>query len=684
MTAFTGSRTAPDAPSARRWGTGAVIAALIVLVIALVLGGGATAPALPGLTDPGALTRWALPMAKLLLNGASVVTVGLLALAVMLPAPQGELGRDALDALRAASMAAVVWAAAAAVVHLLTLSDLVGQPLWDALTGNAIATYTASVAQGQAYAAVAVLALALVPAARLTLGHGGATAVLCLGIGTLIPPTLTGHSTTGDYHHSAVMSLLVHVVAIALWVGGLVAVSWYASRQGTHFARVARSYSSLALGCFVIVGASGVLNAWARIGSVADLVTTSYGVLVLGKVAAFVALGWFGTMHRRRTLRELDAGRPAAFRRFAAGEVVVMAAALALGVALSRTAPPTPDELPPASFVRDLLGFPIPSEPTPVRLLTETYPDAFFALGCLAAVLLYLGGVWRLRRRGDRWPLGRTVAWLCGVGTVAVVQLSGLMTYGMTMLSVHMAQHITLMMISPVLLVLGGPGTLALRALTPARREETGPREWLLAALQSRVVRVLTHPLVALAIFVSGPFLVYFSGMFEYAMRNHTAHLVMSLHLLLAGYLFYEVLIGIDPIPKRPPYIARLAMQLGVVGIHAFFGLALMESARLIAGDYYRQLATEISWLPDPLPDQILAGQLTWGFAELPGLLVLGALFVQWMRSDEREARRFDRREADAEAQLAAYNAYLARLDAHARGEEPSVRYTRRAPTEDR
>ena len=681
----TATRVSSDGPSTRQWGLAAVTASLTVLVVALLLGSGGSSAPVEGLPDPGALTRWGLPVAKAILDGAAAVTVGLLLLAVLLPAPRGELGADALRALRAASNAAAVWAAAAAVVYLLTFSDLVGAPLWNALTSTAIASYTASVPQGQAYAAVFILALALVPAARLTLGRGGSVALLCLGIGTLIPPTLTGHSATGDYHHSAVTSLLVHVVAMTLWVGGLVAVAWYASRHGAYLRRVARSYSTLALGCFVMVAASGVLNTWVRIGSVLDLVTSTYGVLVLGKITALIALGWFGTMHRRRTLRELDAGRPHAFRRLAAGEIVVMASALALGVALSRTAPPLPDDLPPASFVRELLGYPIPPEPSLLRLLTETYPDALFTLGCLAAVLLYVAGVWRLRRRGDRWPVGRTVAWLLGVGSVALVQLSGLMTYGMTMLSVHMGQHITLMMISPVLLVLGGPITLALRATTPARRGENGPREWILAATQSRVVRVLTHPLVALAIFVSGPFLVYFTGLFEYAMRNHTAHLVMSVHFLLAGYLFYEVLIGIDPLPKRPPYVARLGMQLLAVAIHAFFGLALMESARLIAAEYYRQLGTEISWLPDPLPDQILAGQLTWGFAELPGLLVLGVLFVQWYRSDEREARRFDRREGDVESERVAYNAYLAQLDARARRAEageasPPVGYTRRAP----
>ncbi|MGH3658918.1 MAG: copper resistance D family protein, partial [Micromonosporaceae bacterium] len=265
-------------PSTRRWGLTAAAVSLAVLLAALALGGG-TAEAVPGLPDPGGLTRWGLPVAKVVLDGASAVTVGMLALAVMLPARRGEMGRDALLAMRAAAIAAVVWAAAAGVVHLLTLSDLVGQPLRDALAGDAFASYTGSVPQGKAYASVVVLALVIVPAARLTLSRGGAIAVLCLGIGTLIPPALTGHSATGDYHHSAVTSLIVHLVGMAVWVGGLVAVSWYAAGGGIHLARVARAYSPIALACFVMVGASGVLNAWVRIPSLGDLVTTAYGAM---------------------------------------------------------------------------------------------------------------------------------------------------------------------------------------------------------------------------------------------------------------------------------------------------------------------------------------------------------------------------------------------------------------------
>jgi putative copper resistance protein D len=103
------------------------------------------------------------------------------------------------------------------------------------------------------------------------------------------------------------------------------------------------------------------------------------------------------------------------------------------------------------------------------------------------------------------------------------------------------------------------------------------------------------------------------------------------------------------------------------MGAHAVFGLGLTESAELVAGDYYRELATEITWLPNALDDQILAGQITMGFGELPGLVVIAVIFVQWYRSDEREARRFDRRESAAEAERQAYNAYLADLDAKAK-----------------
>ncbi len=661
------TKTRADAdttPATGQWGGAAVGAALVTLITALYLGGGGTTSAVPGLGDPGVLTRWGLPVAKAVLDGSAAIMIGLLGLAVVLPVRRGELGGDALRALKAASWAALVLAVSAAVVHLLTLSDLVGLPLAEALAGEAFVSYTGSVIQGQAYAAVFVLALTIIPAARLTLGHGGSIALLCLGIGTLVPLGLIGHSSSGDYHHSATIALLVHLVGMALWVGGLVALSWYAGSRGRELPRAARAFSAVALGCFVMVGASGVLNAWVRLSSVSEVFTSGYGLIMLGKVIALVALAFFGAAHRRRTLPLLESGRRGAFRRLAAGEVVIMGFTMALAVALSRTEPPVPEAPEAVSPVRELIGYRPPPEFNGTRLLTEYYPDAVFALGCLAGALLYAGGLWRLRRRGDRWPIGRTIAWYSGLATVAFAGLSGLQTYGMTMLSVHMAQHMTFMMLSPILLVLGGPVTLALRAIAPARRGDTGPREMIMAAVNSRVVRFLTHPVVALTLFVTGSFTVFFTDLFEAAMREHVGHVFMSLHFLVVGYLFFEMLIGIDPLPKRPPFFARIGLNLLAVAMHAFFGLAMMESSRLIAGDYYRELKEEIGWLPDTLSDQVLAGQITWGTGEVPGILVIVILFVQWYRSDERTARRFDRHEGEAEAERVAYNAYLARLNA--------------------
>jgi putative copper resistance protein D len=656
-------------PGLGRWGIAVALTTFGVLVLALVAGGGMEGP-VPGILTPGAGTMWGLPVARAVLTISSAVTVGFILIAAIMPARSGdgELSRDALVAMRLASIASLFWVLSAIAVHLLTLSDLSGEPLPEALRGQALFTYTSSIVQGQAYAAVIVLAFAIAPSARLTLTRGGALAVLSLALVTLVPPALAGHAGSGDYHNTAVVALFVHLVGMALWVGGLVALSWYAAGRGLDLPKVAATYSALALGCYVAVGTSGLINGSLRLTSLADIVATSYGLIMLAKVLALSALGWLGWLHRRRTLPDIARGKRGAFRRLAAVEALVMATAMALAVALARTPPPAPLEPPNITPVRALLGYAPPPEPTAGRLLTEFFPDAFYALGCVAAVLLYAGGVYRLRQRGVRWPVGRTVAWMAGVAVLGFTQLSGLMTYGMTMLSLHMVQHMILMLVVPPLLVLGGPVLLALRALNPARRGERGPREWILVVTNSRVMRILTNPLVVLAIFVSGPFIVYFTGIFETAMRDHSGHTLMGLHFLLTGYLFYDVLIGIDPLPRRPHYLARIGLQFAALVFHALFGLALMESARLIAGDLYRELATEITWLPDALADQRLAGQISWGFGEIPGLLVFIVLIYQWSRMDEREARRFDRREAaDNDAALVDYNEYLARLNKHSR-----------------
>ncbi len=116
-----------------------------------------------------------------------------------------------------------------------------------------------------------------------------------------------------------------------------------------------------------------------------------------------------------------------------------------------------------------------------------------------------------------------------------------------------------------------------------------------------------------------------------------------------------------DPAPRRLPPAVRLGVVFASVPFHAFFGVALMSANSVIGGDFYRSLA--LPWVPDPLRDQQLGGGLAWASGELPLLLVVIALLIQWSRQDERSARRDDRRaDADGDADLTAYNAMLRRL----------------------
>jgi cytochrome c oxidase assembly factor CtaG len=224
-------------------------------------------------------------------------------------------------------------------------------------------------------------------------------------------------------------------------------------------------------------------------------------------------------------------------------------------------------------------------------------------------------------------------------------------------------------MLTPILLVLGAPVTLALRALPVAGKDNPpGPREWLLAAIHSPVARVVTHPLFSLPVFVGTYYALYFSDLFGWALTEHWAHVAMNVHFILAGLIFFWPLIGVDPAPRRLPPVARLAVVFVSVPFHAFFGVALMSADTVIGGAFYRSLA--LPWVTDPLVDQKLGGGLAWASGEAPLLLVILALLIQWSRQDERSARRDDRRaDADGDADLKAYNDMLRRL---ARGDRPS------------
>ncbi|WP_037915261.1 cytochrome c oxidase assembly protein [Actinacidiphila yeochonensis] len=288
--------------------------------------------------------------------------------------------------------------------------------------------------------------------------------------------------------------------------------------------------------------------------------------------------------------------------------------------------------------------------------------DPFFLALCVVLLVLYGTAVVRLRLRGDAWPVGRTVAFAAGVVTIGLTMCTKLNTYGMAMFSVHMVQHMILSMLSPILLLLGAPVTLALRALPAAGRGRLGPRELLVKLLHSRYMRVITHPAFTIPLFIASLYGLYFTSIFDTLMRSEAGHIAMMVHFLLVGLVFFWPIMGVDPGPHRPGYVMRMLELFAGMPFHAFFGIALMMASSPMVSTFEHPPA---SLGVDPLSDQTSAGGIAWAFSEVPSVVVLIALLFQWYVTEKRHERRKDRAaDRDGDAELAAYNAYLASLRA--------------------
>jgi putative copper resistance protein D len=602
----------------------------------------------------------------------------------------------------------VVWLLATLAELVLSLSEISARPAGDVLDLSALRSFVSATAQGRALLTVAAAAAVVAIVGRTVTTTTAAGALLAVATAGLLPPVLAGHAAASGDHAVAVVALAVHILAASAWVGGLLGLLSAVRLPAESFGPALRRYSRFAAGAAALTAASGLGGAALRLGGVTPLWQTRYGLLVTLKAAGLLTAVALGGLLRRRVVDRLAApsatapsatatattatattaattttatsraaGQPAdgsatpsavlamgRFVRLAGVELTVLTATLGLAVGLSRTAPPVDDALVPDDPTRALLGYAMPPPVTAVRLAADWRIDWVFLSGSLLAAGLYLAGVRRLAARGDRWPLGRTLAWLTGLLIAVIATCSGLGRYGPVLLSVHMTQHMLLNMLAPIPLVLGAPVTLALRAMRPARApHRTGPREWLVAVLHSWPVRFLTHPLVVTVNFAGGLYVLYLTSLLTTLMRSHLGHLYMNVHFLAVGLLFFELIIGIDPLPRRLPHPGRILMLLAVVPFHTFLGLTIMSTSTLMGSGWYDRIVRP--WGVSPLSDQHTAGGIAWSFGELPTFTVLLVLVAQWARTDERRSRARERRIAaagDVDAELDAYNAYLARL----------------------
>ncbi|MFC4370342.1 cytochrome c oxidase assembly protein [Citricoccus nitrophenolicus] len=686
-------------------------AAGVVGAVALVLAAAWTGiTAVDELSDPGALTRWGLPIAELVHNLAMPTAVGALVFACVIMPPRkggarsGRSGArrsgDAAETehpaftrlMQVATVSAVVWTLSALAVLVLSYSDLAGMPLDPGASfTSGLVGYLQDISVGQAWTAVTVIAAVVTSLTLAVRSTTGLAWTAVLGLVGIVPLALIGHSASGDDHNGAVNSIGLHLLGVVVWIGGLIVLALVSPRlHGPNGAAgqasahregpeplvytVVSRYSLLAgLGLATVV-ISGIVNAAIRMNTLEQLLSP-YGLLVLAKLLGSLALGLIGLMHRLWIIPRLATGTtappPAAKRllwQLIAVEAAIMAAVMALATVLSRTSPPVPEELPPdATPARILTGYDLPPELTFQTWFSEWRFDWLWVAIIAFLALWYLRSALRLLRRGDGWPVLRTACFLLGLGILFWVTSGAPAIYGQVLFSAHMVAHMTLTMIAPMFLVLGAPVTLALRSL-PARTDGTrGAREWILWLVHSPFARFVTNPVVAAVNFAGSILVFYYTPIFGFALQEHLGHEFMNVHFLLTGYLFASVMIGIDPLPRTVLYPMRLVILLATMAFHAFIGVAMTSSESLLQASWFG--STGRDWGLSAIADQQIGGAVMWGIGEVPTVIMAVVVSVMWSRNDAKETRRLDRKaDLNDEAELKAWNAMYEELAEH---EEP-------------
>jgi len=568
---------------------------------------------------------------------------------------------EAIRIRNLAIIAAAAWLISSIGVLLVELANILATPISEAFDLVVIRSFVTQTALGKSFGiSVAAAAIALIMISRISRTTGSFFILGITFIGVLAP-VFQSHSSSSGNHGLAIGSLLIHVIAISLWVGGIIALILINKEERTI--SIPR-FSTLALWAAIAVSLSGVTNAWTRL-NFRDAWNSQYASLVFYKIILSAILIFIGAIHRKYIIKKLEGSRQV--YQLLIVEVFIMITAISVGARLSSSEPPVPANPRDVGIAETIAGSPMLPAPDLKNVLFTYVPDGAFMGLLIFITALYIRGVVILAKRGDKWPIGRTIAFALAVAATDFATSGGLGAYARFSFSYHMVAHMVLGMIAPIAFVLSAPITLALRTLPIGRTpDERGIRGNLIALLHSKYFQVISNPVVALAIFDGSLFALYMTPLFGDLMQSHVGHLFMGLHFLLAGTLFFHVIVGIDPTPKRVPYIVRIIILFAAMSIHAFFSIALLSATTLLDGGYFASL--ERPWSTDLLADQSAGGAVGWAMGEIPILIALVATFIQWVRDDKKETRRIDRAEDRAAAMgedddLAKYNKYLAGLN---------------------
>ena len=547
------------------------------------------------------------------------------------------------------------WLAVTFIYILIQIAYLLEQPLSASFDLTVIRSYLTQTSIGKSYLVqmIGIAIVLLIPLKKVISTY----VALLISVVAITAPVFQSHGSTSGYHGLAIGALVVHVIALSFWVGGLFGLTQLS--KPNKLIALPR-FSEIALWSAIAVVLTGAATAWTRLDSI-QAWQSKYGAVTLLKIFLAITLIGFGALHRRWIIKS---DYPSVFRLVTA-EIVIMISTIFVGSWLSIINPPEREIVSSPGLL--VTGIEMPEPPTFSRVLLAYDADGLMLGLLIFAVAIYIKGVIILSRRGDKWPVGRTIAFALGISAIDFATSGGLGVYSRFAFSNHMLSHMVLGMIAPIGIVLGAPITLALRTLPIGRNEqERGIRGSFIALLHSKLSKIYTHPVVALAIFNGSLFALYFTPLFGNLMQGHSGHFFMSIHFLLSGILFFQVLIGVDPMPRKVPHIVKVIIIFAAMSIHAFFSISVMSASTLLDNGYFALL--ERPWATDLLADQRAGGAIGWAMGEIPILLALLATFIQWTRQDKKEAARIDRAADRAAAMgekddLALYNQYLAELN---------------------
>ena len=585
------ARPGPGTPLLLLGGLGVLAALSLLSVLAADVAGGDNLV----LMDAGPVARRGAPVAATIADLAGALTLGGAIVAGWLLRIAQDRARVLLAVGITAGVTALARGTSLAFSYALATGQSVGAPRF----GSDLSVFLATDLGAWLIIGV-VMAAATTTVAVLGTSVGIARTVAVLAGLVAFAAAMTGHAAGDETHEVGTSTMLVHLLAVGIWLGGLAALQLLPAR-GRDELPVLRGYSHLALICWVALAASGVWALAVRMNGPGEILTSAYVQLGLAKAILLLLLGALGALQRRQLANAADgaasvsASALTTYRRLALLELTLMGLAVSLAAAMSSSPPPAEVGTPPGGTAGVLTGYALPAAPDLGAVLTAWRPDPFgMALACVLVLFWW-------RPRAPHRPRAGTLRLVLGAAALVLLTSGPLNVYGKVLVSAHVLQHVLLMVTAGALIGAAWSVPERLRGAVAAR--------WWLAPLLA-----VAGPLVLIAGYVS-PFL-------RVALDGHAAHLLLQLAALAGGVLSAQAVRAVPGGLGRGRQLLTLGAPL-LVGLAA--GLALWRGEALLAASWFG--ATGRTWWADALADQQRAG------IAVLALVVLTALVPLLLRS---------------------------------------------------